>query len=333
MPHIKNALIRFRIIDRMIRNPYNPFPSKSDLREACEESLFGSSYGEHICDSTIEKDLFAMRMDHDAPIKYSKRNEGYYYENPDFSINDIPLSEDELSAIRFAVQTLQQFQEVPYFKEFGNAIDKIANRVSIVSPDDEDVSKYVGFETILSAGGTHYLPDLLSAIRNKTFVTFKYASFVSGISKPRKVLPIYLKEYRNRWYLISMDVDKNDLITYALDRITDLSFLEEIATEIIAFNAQAFFADTIGITTGKNLPETVRFETNDVAAKYIDSQPIHASQHRIPDSFIFELKVQVNEELIRTFLGYLGEIKVLEPAHLQEKIMNRINKQLEIYQS
>jgi hypothetical protein len=149
----------------MIRNPYNPFPSKSDLREACEESLFGSSYGEHICDSTIEKDLFAMRMDHDAPIKYSKRNEGYYYENPDFSINDSPLSEDELSAIRFAVQTLQQFQEVPYFKEFGNAIDKIANRVSIVSPDDEDVSKYVGFETILSAGGTHYLPDLLSQVK------------------------------------------------------------------------------------------------------------------------------------------------------------------------
>lgn len=333
MPHIKNALIRFRIIDRMIRNPYNPFPSKSDLREACEESLFGASYGEHICDSTIEKDLFAMRMEHDAPIKYSRRNEGYYYEDPDFSINDIPLSEDELSAIRFAVQTLQQFQEVPYFKEFGNAIDKIANRVSIVSPDDEDASKYVGFETILSAGGTHFLPDLLSAIRNRTFVVFNYASFISGISKARKALPVYLKEYRNRWYLISWDVEKNDLITYALDRINDLECLEEISKETIAFNAQSFFADTIGITTGKNLPETVRFETNEIAAKYIDSQPIHASQRRITNSLIFELNVQVNEELIRTLLGYLGEIKVIEPIHLQEKIMARINKQLEIYQS
>ena len=69
MPHIKNALIRYRIIDKCIRNKYNPFPSKRDLREACEESLFGSVDGEHICDSTIEKDLFSMRMEHDAPIK------------------------------------------------------------------------------------------------------------------------------------------------------------------------------------------------------------------------------------------------------------------------
>ena len=82
MPHIKNALIRFRIIDRMIRNPYKPYPSKGDLREACEESLFGSTYGEHICDSTIEKDLFAMRIEHDAPIRYSRKHEGYFYEDP-----------------------------------------------------------------------------------------------------------------------------------------------------------------------------------------------------------------------------------------------------------
>jgi len=100
MPHIKNALIRYRIIDRMLRNKYKPYPSKQQLREACEEELFGSQ-GANICDSTIEKDMFAMKMEHDAPIKFSKRNGGYYYEDPDFSINDIPLSEDELSSIRF----------------------------------------------------------------------------------------------------------------------------------------------------------------------------------------------------------------------------------------
>ena len=79
MPHIKNALIRYRIIDRMLRNKYKTFPSKADLREACEEALYGESYGDNICDSTIEKDMFAMKMDHDAPIKYSKSNAGYYY--------------------------------------------------------------------------------------------------------------------------------------------------------------------------------------------------------------------------------------------------------------
>ena len=37
-----------------------------------QEEIFGSSQGDHICDSTIEKDLFAMRIKRDAPITYSK---------------------------------------------------------------------------------------------------------------------------------------------------------------------------------------------------------------------------------------------------------------------
>ncbi|MFM7387756.1 MAG: helix-turn-helix transcriptional regulator, partial [Bacteroidota bacterium] len=190
MPHIKNALIRYRIIDRMIRNPYKPFPSKSDLREACEESLFGSTYGDHICDSTIEKDLFAMRMEHDAPIKYSRKQEGYFYEDPDYTINDIPLSEDELDSIRFAVQTLQQFQEVPYFKEFGSAIDKIATRVAVAGTEGQATNAFIGFETSYASVGNQWLPLLLSAIQEKRICTFHYASFKSGVAKARKVLPV-----------------------------------------------------------------------------------------------------------------------------------------------
>ena len=84
MPVIKNALLRYRVIDRAIRNNYNPFPSKEQLRQACEEEIFGSLEGEHICHSTIEKDLFAMRMEHDAPIVYSKKHRGYFYSDESY---------------------------------------------------------------------------------------------------------------------------------------------------------------------------------------------------------------------------------------------------------
>ena len=164
MPHIKNALIRYRIIDRMLRNKYKPYPSKQQLREACEEELFGSQ-GSNICDSTIEKDMFAMKMEHDAPIKFSKRHGGYYYEDPDFSINDIPLSEDELSSIRFAVNTLQQFREVPFFQQFGNAIDKIVDRVAIGDNQDSEINQFIEFESAVSVGGNEYLPLFLEAIK------------------------------------------------------------------------------------------------------------------------------------------------------------------------
>src|SRR4051812_38135072 len=110
MSQNKNAQLRYRIIDKAIRNQYNPYPSKTALREACEEAIYGSVYGDNICDSTIEKDMATMKMEHDAPIKYSKRHGGYYYTDPEFSMNEIPLTEDDIEAIRFATNTLSQFK-------------------------------------------------------------------------------------------------------------------------------------------------------------------------------------------------------------------------------
>ncbi|MEY3049387.1 MAG: hypothetical protein RL365_1425 [Bacteroidota bacterium] len=329
MPHIKNALIRYRIIDRMIRNPYKTYPSKSNLREACEESLFGSTYGDHICDSTIEKDLFAMRMEHDAPIKYSRKHEGYYYEDPDYTINDIPLSEDELESIRFAVQTLQQFQEVPYFKEFGSAIDKIATRVAVAGTEGNETSAFIGFETAYSSIGNQWLPLLLTAIQDKKTCHFTYASFKSGIAKERNVLPVYLKEYRNRWYLISFDLEKSDWITYALERMDGLVVNEVQHLLKEAFNPSSFFAETIGITTEKKAAERIELRVNDIASKYIESQPLHSSQEKIGTNH-FVLTVQINEELIRTLLGFMGELQIIRPAHLVQTWNERIQKQLSI---
>jgi predicted DNA-binding transcriptional regulator YafY len=313
----------------MIRNPYKTYPSKSDLREACEESLFGSTYGDHICDSTIEKDLFAMRMEHDAPIKYSRKHEGYYYEDPDYTINDIPLSEDELESIRFAVQTLQQFQEVPYFKEFGSAIDKIATRVAVAGTEGNETSAFIGFETAYSSIGNQWLPLLLTAIQEKKTCHFTYASFKSGIAKERNVLPVYLKEYRNRWYLISFDLEKSDWITYALERMDGLVVNEAQHLLKEAFNPSSFFAETIGITTEKKAAERIALRVNDIASKYIESQPLHSSQEKIGTNQ-FVLTVQINEELIRTLLGFMGELQIISPAHLVQTWNERIQKQLSI---
>ena len=40
MPANKYALLRYRIIDRCLTNPGKPFPTKEDLRQACEDALY-----------------------------------------------------------------------------------------------------------------------------------------------------------------------------------------------------------------------------------------------------------------------------------------------------
>jgi len=333
MPHIKNAFIRYRIIDRMIRNRYKSFPSKKEMREACEEALYGDAHGNHICDSTIEKDMFAMKMEHDAPIRYSKSKGGYYYEDPDFSINDIPLSEDELNSIKFALNTLQQFREVPFFQQFGSAIDKIVNRVSVESSTD-DAHRFIQFESATSVQGSEFLPILIEAIRASKKVWFLYASFVKQEEKPRKVSPLLLKEYRNRWYLISYDASKKDIITFGLDRMKDVTITEDSAEVPVDFSAAQYFAHTIGITAYKGEPSLVRIEAGPIAARYIDSQPFHPSQKlRIENNkSIFEWNILMSEEFIRNLLGFAGEITVLAPESLRREIRDRVEAMYKNYQ-
>ena len=247
MPHIKNALIRYRIIDKCIRNQYKPFPSKRDLREACEESLFGSTGGAHICDSTIEKDMYAMKMEHDAPIKYSKLEKGYFYEDKDFTLNDIPLTDNDMEAISFAAHTLMQFKDVDLFRQFGSAIDKIVDHLAV--SQDQDSQQFVQFEATIADGGNEYLTSILEAIKLKRLIQFEYASFVTGELKLRKVTPLLLKQYRNRWYLISFDDSKNDYITYALDRIEGLEILKETVSQPIDFDPDNYFKHAVGITS------------------------------------------------------------------------------------
>ena len=214
MPAIKNALLRYRIIDRAIRNEYTPFPSKSILRQMCEEEIFGSSEGVHICDSTIEKDLFSMRMEHDAPISYSKKERGYYYSDNSFSMDDVPLTVKDINAIKAASTILHQFKNTSLFGQYEFAIQKILDRaVTSDRPSSKEEDEIIQFESLPTIRGNENLELFISAIKNKKIVQFKYFNYSKNKKSIRRMHPYLLKEYRNRWYLIGKSELKERIIS------------------------------------------------------------------------------------------------------------------------
>ena len=335
MSQIKNAQLRYRVIDRSLRNRFKPFPSKQDLRQACEEALYGEGVGENICDSTIEKDLFAMRMDHDAPIKYSKLQRGYYYEDDNYSIDNIPLSEDDIDAIKFATKTLMQFKDVNMFKQFGFAIDKIFDRVHISNdPMEQSIENNVQFETVPETIGTEYLAPILKAIKERLVIEFNYTSFITEKTKPRRVVPLLLKEYRNRWYLICYNEVKNKIITFGLDRISDFVVTEDYYTNPITFNPDIYFKHSIGITAYDTIPEKIEFKIDKIGAKFIESQPFHPSQTLIKSGKnrnTYRIVVLVSEELKRLFLSYGNQVEVIKPISFRDQLVNEIISMNELY--
>ena len=108
MPANKNALIRYKTIDRCLRNRYRRW-TLDDLVDACCDALLdmeGITKG--VCARTVQMDIQIMRsdkLDYNAPIVvYDKIY--YTYADPDYSITEMPLSMDDCKLIKEAITLL-----------------------------------------------------------------------------------------------------------------------------------------------------------------------------------------------------------------------------------
>ncbi len=331
MPANKYALLRYRVIDRCLTNRFRPYPTIEDLKYACEEALYGSS-NERISVSTVEKDLKAMRNEEElgyfAPIKYSKAHKGYYYEQDGYTIRDISLSDEEQEAIKLAAATLFQFRDMAVFKDFGSAIQKIFDRMNI-SPemDDEAVERHVQFETTPVAAGSELLPELLSAIKQRREVVFRYTSYLDDSETERTLRPFLLKEYRNRWYVIGHDTARKDTRTFGLDRISDLRQTERFFPAPDDFDPERLFRHSFGITAGGKVEKVIlRFGSRQ--SKFILSQPLHPTQTTLKEDvsgITVSIDVIPSPELLMTILSLGDSVEVLAPDTIRKEVATKIS--------
>ncbi len=331
MPVNKFALIRYRVIDRCLLSQSHPYPTKEDLRRACEEALYGSA-DERISISTIEKDLWAMRNESElgyyAPIRYDPLHRGYAYEDPEYSIHDISLSADEWDAVQFAARTLLQFRDVPLFAQFDQALGKIADRLSLASHENErELEAVVQFEAASQIGGSEHLQLLFQAIRERREVTLYYRKFGAAEAKPYRVHPYLLKEYRNRWYLIAWAPERQDVLTFGLDRLEAAERTQEPFQVNSEFDPDRFFAHSIGITELDAEPRHVVLHCDAVQAHYLQTQPVHPSQRiaPLPDGrFEIRLYVLLTYELVHLILGASPAIEAVEPPELRNQVLEAL---------
>lgn len=326
MPANKYALLRYRIIDECLTTKGNRYRTIEELRKACEMHLYGSDSG-RVSQSTIEKDLRAMKEEEElgfnAPIRYSRKYGGYHYTDPDYTIREVSLNDEEKEAIRLAATTLFQFRDVSIFNPFGSAIQKIFNRMSLsVSTDDDTIERFVQFESTPMAEGTQHMQILLKAIREREELRFVYLSFLDGRSTERTIRPCLLKEYRNRWYVLGAESGNQSVKTFGLDRISDLQCTGRYFDNVSDFDADALFRHSFGITAGGQV-EKVQIRLGTVPGRFAKAQPLHPTQRIVtedPDGIIIEMEVIIGPELRSTILSYGRQAEVLSPLSLKEEV-------------
>lgn len=338
MPSNKSALLRYRIIDGCLRNKFRKFPTIEEIRDKCETELFGNASGS-ISKSTIEKDIEAMRTDsqlgYNAPIAYDRKRGGYYYTDPNFSIDKLSLNDAELEAVKLAAQTLHQFRETPLMKNLQVAIGKIFDRTNLAADlSDKDLVAVIQFETATSFKGSELLPELFDAIKNQIEVTFLYDNIYKQTSKTYSCQPYLLKEYRNRWYLICFSTERKDFLTFGLDRMSELRLSEKTFKRRGDFNPDFFFRYSIGITESAAEPVHITLQFSPHIGKLIKAQPLHATQHVVsdtPKALTIEIEVLLCNELYALLMSYGSDLKVLKPNSVVKEIKKRLKEALGSY--
>ena len=329
MPKNKSAAIRYRIIDAQLNSKKHRFPSLVDLAEKCSEVL-----GVDISISTIEKDIAEMRKPspkgYGAPIVYSKIEGGYVYGEIGFSIAELNLDEEEWNSLQFAAQLLYQYKEVPVFANFKTAIERINARFSLgLDGNDQLMEEMIQFEKSVKAKGLEWIETIYTAIKEKKSVSFTYRNIYKRKTGNTVLIPYLIKEYRNRWYVIGWSDEKEIYATYGLDRIEDLTVLNEIHKRRADFNATTFFQHSTGIMESKARPEEVVLTIKKPISDLVLLEPLHHSQKIVlekADSIQISLKVLINEEFILHLLGIGASCIVNKPSSLRNKVKMKIQE-------
>lgn len=349
MPLSKNSFARYQVIDACIRNKQRAWPSIDYLRERCSQRL-----DQEISRSTIEKDLKAMKDDPEpgyyAPIRFNRIKGGYYYENPDFSISNIQVKDEDIDAIEFAAKILRQYRSFHMVKRYAEAIDRIIDVVDVRRIlSMEEFEEYVQFDTPPYTEGTSYIEPIIRAIKEKQVVRIEHFSFKVHKPQPpsdknsikwsppgttsRILHPYLLKEYNNRWYVIGWDEKANEIRTFGLDRIKSIEPMGDPYRKT-DFNPREYFKHTIGIIAPQSKPPKVKIEFTKQQAQYIITQPIHHSQRVLKESkekVVFGFEVHPTYEFISYLLGHKDNVKVIAPKWLKDRVIEIISRTLKQY--
>jgi predicted DNA-binding transcriptional regulator YafY len=333
----KYAAIRYRIIDQCIRSRSKPYPSKEYLRQACEEALYGSSTGRNVSLSTIDKDIFAMKNESAlgyAPIVFSRQEGGYYYTDPEFSI-DLPLTQEDVELIRLALHTLNHFRNTQIFKDLEASIHKIQDRITLADQlEDHNLDQFIRFEASGASSGQEHLSFLLDAIRDTREIEFSYTPYTDSRSRHYIYHPYLLKENKNLWYIVGKDVNGDKIRTLGLDRVSQPKPTGSHFQRDPDFQPEQFFRYTFGIGTYSGIPEQIELKADQVQARYIIANPLHPTQEVTEDAdghFGIRLEVIPSDELKMQILSYGSRVEVIKPEWLRTTIEEALKKALANY--
>lgn len=242
---------------------------------------------------TLERDLKEIESLFGINISFSREHGGYY------------IAEEDK-------QEWERYEQLLLNFDLLNALEGDDTLASYVLPEHHRPLH------------SEWLAPLISAIKNSHPVTFRYLLVRHEDQwTEKKVLPHFLKESNQRWYLQAYE-DKT-LKTFGVDRIRDLQMADnKHFKRDTSIDVQSLFRDCYGIWNQPDIPvEDIELRYDALDGKFLKSVPLHHSQRILadtPDEFRIALRLRITNDFVMELLSRSRSLEVIRPTHLRERI-------------
>ncbi len=276
---------------------------------------------------TTMNDLRFLRDALGAPLPdRANKHDGYYYSTP-YSIFD-GLDDSYLGSLNEALALLRQLSDAAEFVGLEDLLLRLEQRVA--GTTDAEKNPIIAFDEAELVGREHLI-GLYRAIQKQLFLRITYQPFADDQPMIRHVFPLLLKQYNNRWVLVSWENGRDTPQNLPLDRITSFFNTAETFTHPKTFDGKAYFRHLIGTTKTGAAPQSVVLRFTNKRGKYVVTKKIHPEQQTVwlPSGELeVRLFVELNQELEARILEFGADVEVLEPPHLRDQIRDNLARAL-----
>ena len=344
MPVNKDAMARYRIIDKMLSDPNRDYTTEQIAYAVSLECPA-------VTRRMIQKDIKALE---DAPFnKKLVRNAGgrgtVRYEDQSEPLFYQELTSDEEEVLREVLKSLGQFDGLDNF----TWLELLKKKLEIKdSPSQRPIISFSKNEGL-------QIPDtllgrLFSAISQKKVIRITYTPF-GQTPRQFSIYPYQLKQFNDRWFLLCNTVgderyafNPSFIATFALDRID--SKFEYVDNELFIdtiVDLKARFDEIIGVTLRQDVDiEDIYFAVHPDSVDYIRTKYLHITQIELDegsaeqfkkkypslaDWTFFSIECRPNVELLNRFASYGANTIVVEPTQIRSKLAEMYSAANSIY--
>lgn len=334
MPVDKNKMIRYQTLDRCFADTRHPYFMK-DLQSACIEALEreGVQYPD-VSRRTIFNDIKDMEANSNWDVVFEEpgrigRCRYYRYADPNYSIWNYALTEEQLTQLKSILIMLRQFQGLPQYERLEEIIEQLQNKYKFALPDTGNV---ICFDTNPYVAGIEYLSQLFTAVVDKRCLLITYQPY-GWEPYTLTVHPYYIKQYNGRWFLLGLALREGKLCinNFALDRIksVELSADAYIPGEI---DFEDYFEDLMGVTRPDCETVHILLSFSKSRFPYVLSKPLHGSQMIIDQNRCqIQIEVKPSRELYQQLLSFGPDVEVLSPESVRNEMAQKITEMQNLY--